>query len=85
MFLWAVAAKSGSCDLEFLGSIAERDEAQDPQKDTNSFGADIFDCANIDGLTVVTEPVPKVDLLISAGEYFTPIEVMTLLVSHQAW
>ena len=62
MLFRAIASEPGSSDLEFLGSIAKGHKAQDPQKNTDSFGADIFDCADIDGLTIITKPVAKIDL-----------------------
>ena len=62
MFFRAIAAKPSSSDLEFLGCIAKGHEAQDPQQNANCFSADIFDCPHINCLTIITQPVAKVDL-----------------------
>jgi hypothetical protein len=68
VLFWPITAKTCSGDLKFFGSIAKGHEAQDPQKDTNSFSADIFDSSHINGLTVITKPVAKVDLIRLAQE-----------------
>ena len=55
-----IAAQAVHSNFEFLGTIAEAHEAEHPQDDPNSFSTDIFDGANINSLTVVSQPISKV-------------------------
>lgn len=63
MLFGSIAAKSLSSHFEFTRAVAKGQETQDPEQDTNGFGADVFDSSNVDGLRVITEPVAKVDLI----------------------
>ena len=74
-FLCSVAARRGQrvakqCIYIYIYNLRPRNlnppkshEAQHPDKDTNGLGADIFQGANVNSLTVVAKPVPEVDTL----------------------
>ena len=47
MLFGPVASESVASDLKFTRSIAEAHEAKHPEKETDSFGADILDCADL--------------------------------------
>lgn len=59
--LWTVAAETVSSHLELLGAIAEGEETQDAEKETDGLGRNRLDRAHVDGLRVISEPVAKVD------------------------
>ncbi len=61
MLLWPIASESVGSNLELLCPIAEAHEAQYPEQDAYCFCTDVFDCSHIHSLTVVSQPVPKVD------------------------
>lgn len=63
MLFRSIAAESLSSHLKFTRAIAKGQETQDPEQDTDSFGADVFDSSNVDSLRVISEPVAKVDLV----------------------
>ena len=45
-------------------------EAKDPKDQSDCFRTDVFDRANIDCLTVISEPIPKIDAFdIKLGEF----------------
>jgi len=51
MIFWSVAAKALHGDFELLCAISECHESEDPQQDANSFGGNVFDSTDIDGLS----------------------------------
>jgi hypothetical protein len=63
VLLRPVAAQTVAGNLELLGTVSKRHEAQNPQKNTNSLSRHHLDSAHIDSLRVVPQPVAKVDAL----------------------
>jgi len=62
-YLWAVNTKTFFSDLEFASGIAKTHECEDPNKNTNRAGRNTLESADVYSLTVVTEPITKVDAL----------------------
>jgi len=58
-----VAAQPVAGNLELLGAVAKRHEAQHPEQDADGLGRHHLDGADVDGLGVVPQPVAKVDAL----------------------
>lgn len=63
IYLWAVNPKTFFSDLEFASGITEAHEGKDPDENTNCAGRNTLESADVYSLTVVTEPVTKVDAL----------------------
>jgi len=63
IYLWAVNTKTFFGYLEFASGITEAHEGEDPNKNANCASRDTLESADIYSLTVVTEPVTKVDAL----------------------
>lgn len=61
MILRAVAAKSLGSDLEFSGTVAEAQEAENAEQQSDSLGGDGLHSSDINGLRIVAQPVAKVD------------------------
>lgn len=61
MVFGAVAANSIGSNFKFAGAVAKCHEAEDAEEKPDGFGGNRLDCSNIDGLGIVTKPVPKVD------------------------
>lgn len=59
--LRAVASKTLGRDFELARAVPKGQEAQDRQQETNGLGRDILDGSDVDGLTVVAEPVTEID------------------------
>jgi len=62
-YLWSVNTKTFFSDLEFASGITEAHEGEDPDKNTNCAGRNALESADVYSLTVVTEPITKVDAL----------------------
>ena len=62
-YLWSIDSKAFVSDLEFRSSVAERHEGQHPDKNADGTSRNALEGADIDCLTVITEPVTKVDAL----------------------
>ncbi len=56
-----VAADSIGGDFEFAGAVAKGHEAKNAEEQTDCFGGNSLDSADVDGLGVVAQPVAKVD------------------------
>jgi hypothetical protein len=60
VLLRAVAAQSLSGNLELAGAVAKGHEAENAKEETDGFGRNGLDSADIDSLGVISEPVSKV-------------------------
>ena len=63
MFFGTVATKAIRGHFKLFRPITEAHETQDPQEDPDSFCADVLDRTDIDGLTVISQPIPEIDSL----------------------
>lgn len=57
----AIAPKTVSSNLEFARTIAKGQETENAKEESDGFGRDRLDSADVDGLRIVSEPVAKVN------------------------
>jgi hypothetical protein len=62
-YFGSIDSKAFIGDLKFASGITKRHECENPDKNANGAGRNTFESADVDSLTVITEPVTKVDAL----------------------
>ena len=63
MLLRPITSESISRNFELASAIPERHESEHPEQESNRFGTDILHRAHVDGLAIISKPVPEVDAL----------------------